>query len=106
MISVSCNDDYATLEITSKLTFYYGYETEWCNKHKCVIQHGKCKNLDCTTINHHEWCFTANIFGKWFYIPQSKLEKQMEDWCIGREPAYYLLVGIGMILKKVLKNGR
>lgn len=105
MISISCNDDYATLEIMNKLTFYYGYEVLWCTKHNCLVEGSKkCLDMDCYETSHVEWCFSANIFGKWFYIPQSKIEKQMENWCKGREPAYYLLAGIGIILKKVLKR--
>jgi len=105
MISIGINDDYATLEITSKLTFYYGYEVEWCQKHKCVVQDSdKCKEWDCHETDHVEWCFSANIFGKWFYIPQSQLEKQMEEYCKGNEPAYYLLTGMGILLKRLLKK--
>ena len=92
-INIYISDDYAGLE-SGNITFYYGYERQWCQKCKKKLDSGS--DLEECEENDHDidWCFTVNRKNEEvFRLTETELN---EYQCC--EPVEYLLAGIGIWL--------
>lgn len=104
-IKTYINDDYCSVDCGGKLVdFYFGYEEEWCYKHKCMVEGSKkCDEQDCHDSEHVEWCFVAKVGNRKFIIPKTKLQKAMAYPEDADDITRCLLTGIVMVVKEIIK---
>lgn len=101
-IKTFLNDDYCAADF-GKDECYFGYEEQWCKQHKKRCDES-CRESDCEGKGVTEWCFTATIKGREFFIPLSKIKKYMAYPEDSEDITRCLLAGMMMVIKEVTKK--
>lgn len=90
--NVYAASDYAGLG-AKNASFYYGYESSYCNECKKMVENGEFCEVD--SDHETEWCFVAKFNGEEITIPHSKLGAKDKFNVVE-----CLMLGVGWILAK------